>query len=252
VENPIEGKVYLVGSGPGDPGLLTVKASQILKECDVLLYDRLVTDDILDIVPENCEKIYVGKHPGEASSTQEEINKLLVDRGRKGGVVVRLKGGDPFLFGRGGEEAIKLREAGISFEVIPGISSAIAVPAYAGIPVTHRNLSSSVAFITGHESETKENSSVNWIGLANCVDTLVVLMGIGNMPAIMKRLTEAGRSPDTPVAVIEKGTTPNQRTIVGTIETIHEKTLKARVSPPALTIIGKVVELRREISWFEK
>jgi len=248
----IEEKVYLVGSGPGDPGLITVKAHQLLKECDVLLYDRLVTDEILDIIPEKCEKIYVGKHPGEASATQEKINELLVDRGKKGGVVVRLKGGDPFLFGRGGEEAIVLHEAGIPFEIVPGITSAISVPAYAGIPVTHRHVSSSVAFITGHEAETKEDSSVDWIGLANSVDTLVVLMGIRNMPNIMRRLMEAGRSPDTPVAVIEKGTTPEQRTIMGTVETIHSKSVKAGIKPPAIIIIGKVVDLRTEINWFEK
>jgi uroporphyrinogen III methyltransferase/synthase len=248
----MEEKVYIVGSGPGDPGLLTVKAYRLLKECDVLLYDRLVTDEILEIVPKKCEKIYVGKHPGEASATQKRINELLVDRGRKGGIVVRLKGGDPFLFGRGGEEAIILSKAGVPFDIVPGITSAISVPAYAGIPVTQRHISSSVAFITGHEAETKKDSSVDWIGLANSVDTLVVMMGIRNMSNIMKRLMEAGRNPDTPVAVIEKGTIPEQRTITGTIETIHDKTVKIGIKPPAITIIGEVVDLRREISWFEK
>jgi len=247
-----EEKVYLVGSGPGNSGLLTVKAYNLLKECDVLLYDRLVTDEILDLVPEKCEKVYVGKHPGEASATQERINELLVEHGKKGGIVVRLKGGDPFVFGRGGEEAIVLSEAGVPFEVVPGITSAISVPAYAGIPVTHRNVSASVAFITGHEAETKKESSVDWHGLANSVDTLVVLMGIRNMPHIMKKLMDAGRSPDTPVAVIEKGTTIDQRTITGTIKDIHNKTVEANVKPPAITIIGNVVELRKEISWFEE
>jgi uroporphyrinogen III methyltransferase/synthase len=240
-----------VGSGPGDPDLITVKAHRLLKKCDVLLYDRLVPDEILDIVPEKCEKIYVGKHPGEKSATQEKINELLIDRGKKGGIVVRLKGGDPFLFGRSGEEAVVLHDAGISFEIVPGIPSAISVPAYAGIPVTQRHVSSSVAFITGHEAETKDKSSVDWEGLANSVDTLVVLMGIRNMPKIMKRLIESGRSPDTPVAVIEKGTTPEQRTIIGTIENIHDKSVKARIKPPAITIVGKVVDLREMLRWFD-
>jgi len=245
-------KVYLVGSGPGDPKLLTVKAQTLLKECDVLLYDRLVTEGILELVPERCEKIYVGKHPGEASATQKKINDYLIEYGKKGGIVVRLKGGDPFVFGRGGEEAIILKKAGIQFEIVPGITSPVAVPAYAGIPVTHRHIAASVAFITGHEAETKEESSVDWHGLANSVDTLIVLMGIRNMHHIMRKLIEAGRNPNTPVAVIEKGTTPEQRAITGTIETIHTKSMEAGIKPPAIIIIGEVVNLREEINWFEK
>ncbi|MCW4048119.1 MAG: uroporphyrinogen-III C-methyltransferase [Candidatus Bathyarchaeota archaeon] len=247
----VKGKVYLVGSGPGDPELITVKAKRLLGEADVLLYDRLVTDDILALVPEKCEKIYVGKHPGEASATQERIHELMVDRANKGGVIVRLKGGDPFLFGRGGEEALVLCEAGIAFEVVPGITSAISVPAYAGIPVTQRHVASSVAFITGHEASTKRVGTVDWERLANSVDTLVVMMGIRNMPAIMERLVKGGRDPDTPVAVIEKGTTEGQRTITGTISTIVGKTCEAGIKPPAITIIGKVVDLRKELRWFD-
>jgi uroporphyrinogen III methyltransferase / synthase len=245
------GKVYLLGSGPGDPELLTVKAHRILSQADVLLYDRLVTDEILDIVPESCEKIYVGKHPGEASATQERINQLLVEKSKTGKIIARLKGGDPFLFGRGGEEALVLREAGIEYEVVPGITSAIAVPAYAGIPVTHRHISSSVAFITGHEAASKEKGTVDWVGLATCVDTIVVMMGIRNMPAILEKLKQGGLNQNTPVAVIEKGTTENQKTVVGTVADIYEKAVEAGIKPPAITIIGNVVELRKELNWFE-
>jgi uroporphyrin-III C-methyltransferase len=247
----VKGKVYLVGSGPGDPELITVKAQRLLKEANVLLYDRLVTEDILALVPEKCEKIYVGKFPGEKSVAQERIHELMRDRANKVSIVLRLKGGDPFLFGRGGEEALFLRDAGIEYEIVPGITSAISVPAYAGIPVTHRHIASSVAFITGHEASTKRIGTVDWEKLANTVDTLVVMMGIRNMPVIMKRLINGGRNPQTPVAVIEKGTTSEQRTITGTILDIHEKTLEARIKPPAITIIGKVVELREELRWFD-
>jgi len=216
-----KGKVYLVGSGPGDPELITVKAHRLLSNADVLLYDRLVTEGILNIVPEKCEKVYVGKHPGEASSTQERINKLLVEKAQHGGTIVRLKGGDPFL------------------------------PAYAGIPVTQRHMASSVAFITGHEASSKKEGTVDWESLAKNVDTLVVLMGITNMKVIMDKLIKGGKDPATPVAVIEKGTTPHQKTVVGTIKDIHVKTYNAGIKPPAITIIGEVVTLREELNWFE-
>lgn len=247
----MKGKVYLVGSGPGDPELITVKAQRLLREADVLLYDRLVTPEILENVPDSCEKVYVGKHPGEAGATQERIHELMIKYAKKGGTIVRLKGGDPFLFGRGGEEALLLKEAGIEYEIVPGITSAIAVPAYAGIPVTQRHVASSVAFITGHEASTKRVGTVDWEGLANSVDTIVVLMGIRNMAAIMERLVKGGRDPDTPVAVIEKGTTKDQRTIQGTIKNIHEKTVEAGIKPPAITIIGNVVNLRKELRWID-
>jgi uroporphyrinogen III methyltransferase/synthase len=246
-----KGKVYLVGSGPGDPDLITVKAHRLLGEADVLLYDRLVTEEILSIVPKKCEKIYVGKHPGEASATQERINQLLVEKAQHGGTIVRLKGGDPFLFGRGGEEGQVLNAAGIDFEIVPGITSAISVPAYAGIPVTQRHVASSVAFITGHEASSKYEGTVDWESLAKNVDTLVVLMGITNMPIIMDKLMKGGKDPATPVAVIEKGTTPQQRTVVGIIKDIHEKSYNAGIKPPAITIIGEVVNLREELNWFE-
>ena len=246
-----KGKVYLVGSGPGDPELITVKAHRLLSNADVLLYDRLVTEGILNIVPEKCEKVYVGKHPGEASSTQERINKLLVEKAQHGGTIVRLKGGDPFLFGRGGEEGQVLNAAGIDFEVVPGITSAISVPAYAGIPVTQRHMASSVAFITGHEASSKKEGTVDWESLAKNVDTLVVLMGITNMQVIMDKLMKGGKDPATPVAVIEKGTTPHQKTVVGTIKDIHVKAYNAGIKPPAITIIGEVVTLREELNWFE-
>lgn len=245
------GKVYLVGSGPGDPELITVKAHRLLCNADVLLYDRLVTPGILELVPDTCEKIYVGKHPGEASATQERINNLLIEKTQHGGTIVRLKGGDPFLFGRGGEEGQVLNAAGIDFEVVPGITSAIAVPAYAGIPVTQRHMASSVAFITGHEASSKKEGTVDWEALAKNVDTLVVLMGITNMQVIMNKLMEGGKDPATPVAVIEKGTTPEQKTVVGTIADIHEKSYNAGIKPPAIIIIGEVVNLREELNWFE-
>jgi len=231
--------------------LITVKAHRLLRDADVLLYDRLVTEEVLGLVPEKCEKIYVGKHPGEASSTQERINKLLVEKAQHGGTIVRLKGGDPFLFGRGGEECQMLNAAGIDFEVVPGITSAISVPAYAGIPVTQRHVASSVAFITGHEASSKNEGTVNWKSLAKNVDTLVVLMGITYMQAIMDKLMKGGKDPLTPVAVIENGTTPQQKTVVGTIKDIHGKTYNAGIKPPAIIIIGDVVRLREEINWFE-
>lgn len=247
----MKGKVYLIGAGPGDPELITIKAQKLLRKADVLLYDRLVTEGILENIPQNCEKIYVGKYPGEASATQERINELLVDRAMKGGNIVRLKGGDPFLFGRGGEEALVLKKAGIEFEIIPGITSAIAVPAYAGIPVTQRHISSSVAIITGHEASSKRISTVNWESLARSVDTIVIMMGIRNMKRITGKLIEGGRDPETPVAVIEKGTTKNQRITVGTLANIEKKCVESGVKPPAIIIIGNVVELRKELNWID-
>ena len=244
-------KVYIVGAGPGDPGLITVKAARLIEEADVILYDRLVSEETLTRAREDCELIYVGKHPGEPSTPQERINELLVEKAREGRCVVRLKGGDPFLFGRGGEEAQVLSREGISFEIVPGITSAISVPAYAGIPVTQRHVASSVAFITGHEASTKKKGTVEWERLAQSVDTLVVMMGIRNLGNIAARLIEGGRDPRTPVAVIEKGTTEDQRTITGTLETIEARAREEGVKPPAITIIGKVVKLREELRWIE-
>ncbi|MCW3986803.1 MAG: uroporphyrinogen-III C-methyltransferase [Candidatus Bathyarchaeota archaeon] len=245
------GKVYIVGAGPGDPELITIKAARLIRSADVILYDRLVSEETISLAKEGCELIYVGKHPGESSTTQERINEMLVEKAQEGGSIVRLKGGDPFLFGRGGEEAQVLSREGISYEVVPGITSAISVPAYAGIPVTQRHIASSVAFITGHEASTKTKGTVEWERIAQSVDTLVVMMGIRNLGNIAERLINGGRDPKTPVAIIEKGTTKLQKTITGTLETIEVKARIEGIKPPAITIIGKVVNLREELRWIE-
>ena len=245
------GKVYIVGAGPGDPELITIKAARLIGSADVILYDRLVSEETISLAKEGCELIYVGKHPGESSTTQERINEMLVEKAQEGGSIVRLKGGDPFLFGRGGEEAQVLSREGISYEVVPGITSAISVPAYAGIPVTQRHIASSVAFITGHEASTKTKGTVEWERIAQSVDTLVVMMGIRNLGNIVERLINGGRDPKTPVAIIEKGTTKLQKTITGTLETIEVKARIEGIKPPAITIIGKVVNLREELRWIE-
>jgi len=247
-----EGRVYLVGAGPGDPELLTLKALRILRRADVVLYDRLVAKEILELIPEGAEKVYVGKRPGKHSVPQDRISEILADEAQKGRIVVRLKGGDPFLFGRGGEEAQELHRRGIPFEVVPGVSSALAVPLYAGIPLTHRRHSSSVAIVTGHEDPGKPESRVKWERLATSVDTIVVLMGMERLRAILERLAEGGRSPDTEVAVIEWGTTRRQRTTVGTLRDIAEKADERGVRPPAIVVVGDVVGLQRELSWFQK
>jgi uroporphyrin-III C-methyltransferase len=245
------GKVYIVGAGPGDPELITIKAARLIGSADVILYDRLVSEETISLAKEGCELIYVGKHPGESNTTQERINEMLVEKAQEGGSIVRLKGGDPFLFGRGGEEAQVLSREGISYEVVPGITSAISVPAYAGIPVTQRHIASSVAFITGHEASTKTKGTVEWERIAQSVDTLVVMMGIRNLGNIVERLINGGRDPKTPVAIIENGTTKKQRTITGTLETIEVKARIEGIKPPAITIIGKVVNLREELRWIE-
>ena len=244
-------KVYIVGAGPGDPELITVKAARLIESADVILYDRLVSEETIGLAKKGCELIYVGKHPGEPSTSQERINEMLVEKAKEGGSVVRLKGGDPFLFGRGGEEAQVLSGEGIPYEIVPGITSAISVPAYAGIPVTQRHVASSVAFITGHEASTKKKGTVKWERIAQSVDTLVVMMGIRNLGSISERLIKGGRDPETPVAIIEKGTTKEQRTITGTLGTIEAKARAEGIKPPAITIIGKVVNLREELRWIE-
>jgi uroporphyrinogen III methyltransferase/synthase len=246
-----KGKVYLVGAGPGDPGLLTAKARDILGRADVIVYDRLIARQILRGLPKRIVKIYVGKHSGTHSIPgQDAIPRILVTNAEKGKLVVRLKGGDPFLFGRGGEEAQKLKEAGIDFEVVPGITSALAVPAYAGIPVTHRKCASSVAIVTGHEVPKKSNM-VDWKKLATAVDTIIILMGIENLQSILKSLVEGGRNSETPVAIIESGTTRRQRVTVGNIQTMSAQAAERRIAPPAVIIIGDVVNLQKELSWFK-
>lgn len=245
-----KGKVYLVGAGPGDPGLLTIKAKKVLEKADVIIYDYLANKRFLDFCKKEAEKIYVGKKGGSHTLPQDEINKLLVKKAKEGKIVVRLKGGDPFLFGRGGEEAEALIEENIPFEVIPGITSAIAVPAYAGIPVTHRNYTSTLAIITGHEAEGKEESKIDFSALAK-IGTLVFLMGMKNLSYITKRLVEEGKSPDTPVAVIQWGTLPIQKTAEGTLENITEKVEEKGITAPAIIVVGEVAKLRDKFNWFE-
>jgi uroporphyrinogen III methyltransferase/synthase len=245
------GRVYLVGAGPGDPGLITVKGREYLEKADIIVYDRLLDESLLAHAGRDAEKIYVGKASPEHTMSQTEINRLLVQKAKEGKNVVRLKGGDPFVLGRGGEEAKELAKNRITFEVVPGVTSAIAVPAYAGIPVTHRNLASSFAVVTGHEDPAKAGSSINWEKLATGVDTLVFLMGVQNMPEIVAKLLEHGRSGDTPVAMIKDGTRPQQRTVVGTLRDIIGLMKETALAPPAIFIVGEVVKLRETIRWFE-
>jgi uroporphyrin-III C-methyltransferase len=241
------GKVYLVGAGPGDPGLLTVRGLELLGEAQVIVYDQLVNPVLLEQASPAAIRIFVGKQAGCHSIAQEEINRMLIDHARLGYQIVRLKGGDPFVFGRGGEEAEALAEAEIPFEVVPGVSSAIAVPAYAGIPVTHRKFASSFAVVTGHETQRRQ-PSVDWAKLATAVDTLVILMGLKTLPQIASELASHGLSPDTRVAVIHWGTTPGQQTVCGTLADIAGKA--AHLKSPAVIIVGKVVELRWRLDWF--
>jgi len=247
-----KGKVYLVGSGPGDPGLLTLKAKECIEKADVVIYDYLANVVFLAYAKKDAERIYVGKEGGRHTVGQNEINRLIVKKASDGLMVVRLKGGDPFIFGRGGEEAQELVKAGILFEVVPGVTSAIAVPAYAGIPLTHRDFTATVAFVTGHEDPTKETSGIAWDKLATGIGTLVFLMGVGNLPKIAASLMEYGRSPDTPVAVIRAGTVPGQRTVIGSLGNIGDKAQKERIKPPAIVVVGDVVGLRKELNWFEE
>ena len=240
-------KVYLVGAGPGDPGLITVRGLQLLHSAQVIVYDQLVSLELLEETPSTAIRIFVGKQAGRHCIAQEEINRILIDHARLGYEVVRLKGGDPFVFGRGGEEAEALADAEIPFEIVPGVSSAVAVPAYAGIPLTHRKFASSFAVVTGHEAR-QGKSSVDWGKLAMAVDTLVILMGLHNLPAIVAKLIAHGRSPETPAAVIRRGTTKGQETVIGTLADIVEKS--ASLEAPALIVVGEVVELRNRLNWF--
>jgi uroporphyrin-III C-methyltransferase len=244
------GKVFLVGAGPGDPKLLTLKAVEVLREADVVVYDRLVSKEILEFAPEDAEKIYVGKSSDKHELSQEKINELLVNKALDGKKVVRLKGGDPFVFGRGGEEAEALADSKIVFEVVPGVTSAVAAPAYAGIPLTHRDYASSVAVVTGHQAADAE-SPIDWGRLAGSVDTIVVLMGVGSLESTVNALIEGGLSPNLPVAVIEWGTTEKQRILLGTLCTIAEEVREKNVIPPAVIVIGEVVNLGSKLSWFK-
>ena len=245
------GKVYLIGAGPGNPGLITVKGLGRLREADVVVYDRLVDRLLLSYVKEGTELVYVGKGPAERVMEQDEINRYLVDRALEGKLVARLKGGDPFVFGRGGEEAQALAHAGIAFEVVPGVTSAIAAPAYAGIPLTHRELASSFTVVSGSEDPSKEESSVRWDLLARSGGTLVVLMGWNALGKITETLITEGMEPSTPVALICWGTEPYQRTVTGTLKDIVDRGNEAGLTPPVVAVIGRVVDLRRELGWSE-
>lgn len=245
------GKVFLVGAGPGDPGLLTLKGKDCLQKADVVLYDHLANPVLLHYVSPRAERIYVGRKGRGYYAGQQEINQLIITKAREGKCVVRLKGGDPFVFGRGGEEAEAIAEAGLSCEIVPGVTSAVAVPAYAGIPVTHRTLASTVAFVTGHEDPTKEESAVEWPRLASSEGTLVFLMGMRNLPNIVERLLQEGKNPQTPVALIRWGTYPRQRTVIGTLFDIVDRATTVAIDPPTVIVIGEVVRLRDRLNWFE-
>lgn len=246
------GIVYLVGAGPGDPGLITVKGMRCIKTADVLIYDYLAAKAFLSHARPDCECIYVGKKGGDHTLSQDGINDLIAEKARAGNIVTRLKGGDPFIFGRGGEEAEILVDAGIPFEVVPGVTSAIAGPAYAGIPLTHRQFTSTLAFVTGHEDPTKDESSIDWPALARGIGTLVFFMGVKNLPKIVQRLCENGRAADTPVALVRWGTTAQHQTVTGTLESIVDRAQKAGMKAPALIVVGQVVTLRDQLQWFEK
>jgi uroporphyrinogen III methyltransferase / synthase len=245
------GLVSLVGAGPGDPGLLTLAGRDRLAAADVVVYDRLVSPALLEHCRADAEVIFAGKSPAGHTLTQDAINELLVKEGRAGKRVVRLKGGDPFVFGRGGEEAIALASAGVAFEVIPGVTSAVAAPAYAGVPVTHRGIASSFAVITGHEDDAKEESAVDWAKLATAVDTLVILMGAAALPTISKALIAGGRSPETPAVSVYWGSTPEQRSIAAPLASIADTVREAGLGTPLLTVVGDVAGLREHMSWFE-
>ena len=239
------GKVYLVGAGPGDPELLTLKALRLIKSADVILYDRLINQEILLFAKPDCELVYVGKEDGKHTIEQEKINELLLKYAHTREVVVRLKGGDPFIFGRGGEEALFLVELGIEFEVVPGVSSFYSVPAYAGIPITFRGISSSFAVITGHEDPRKEKSNIDWESLKG-INTLIVLMGVSRRKEIAKRLIEVGRDPKEPVAFIENGTTEKQKVILTDLYELSPN--PPEVSTPAIMVVGSVVRLREKLA----
>lgn len=240
------GRVYLVGSGPGDPDLMTVKAKRLIEEADVILHDKLPGPAILDSIPADARED-VGKRAGGERTSQEHTNRRMVELARDGQTVVRLKGGDPFVFGRGGEEAEYLAAHDVPFEIVPGVTSAVAGPSVAGIPLTHRDHASSVSFVTGHEDPTKDESAVDWEALAATGGTIVVLMGVGKLPAYTEELLDAGMDADTPVALVERATWPDQRVACGTLETIVDLRDREGIEPPALTIIGRVAETRERV-----
>ncbi len=247
-----KGRVYLVGAGPGDPGLLTLRAREVLSRADSVIYDTLVSPMIVNLAPPTAQKIFRGKRSKPGALSQAAINRLLVKLAKQGKQVVRLKGGDPFVFGRGAEEAQALIKAGLEFEVVPGVTSAIAVPAYAGIPVTHRDLNSSFTVVTGHEDPTKQSPIIDWMNLAQSQGTLVFLMGLHALPNVCGRLIIEGKSPSTPAAIIQSGTTSRQKTVTGTLQTLPGLVLKAQLKPPATLVVGPVVSLRESLQWIQR
>ncbi|MDX6586607.1 MAG: uroporphyrinogen methyltransferase / synthase [Solirubrobacterales bacterium] len=246
------GVVYLVGAGPGDPGLITVRALELIASADAILYDRLIPAGALDGAHPEADLVYAGKAPGDVAMTQDEINAELTERARRGQSVVRLKGGDPFVFGRGGEEAEACAAAGVDFEVVPGVTAGVAAAAYAGIPVTHRDDASAVAFVTGHEDPEKPETALDWDALARFPGTLVLYMGVKNLPEIAKRLIDAGRDPGEPAAAIERGTLAGQRAAVATLETLAQEVERQGLRPPSILLFGRVAARREEIAWLER
>jgi uroporphyrinogen III methyltransferase/synthase len=251
VRNIATGKVYLVGAGPGDPGLLTLRAKELLSRADAVVYDALIHPQILEFISPQAERIFRGHRAKKSALSQMQINQRLIQLAKAGYMTVRLKGGDPFVFGRGAEEILALVKAKIPFEVVPGVSSAIAVPAYAGIPVTHRDINSSLTIVTGHETPSKGNTQVDWKNLAENKGTLVFLMGLHSLKNVSEKLVTAGKNPKTPSAVIQRGTTPRQKTVVGTLGTIFKLTAKAKLIPPAILVVGDVVGLRSKVYWLQ-
>ena len=246
------GKVYLVGAGPGDRGLMTLKGMSCLEQADVVVYDRLLDSSLIDAAPESAERVFVGKERGRQELTQAEINQLLTERASQGKLVVRLKGGDPFVFGRGGEEALALAENGVDFEVVPGVTSAVGAPAYAGIPLTHRGIATLFTVVSGSEDPSKTESSVNWAALAKAGGTIVVLMGWSSLEAILATLAREGMDPSTPVALVQWGTWPDQATVTGSLENVVALGREAGLRPPVAAVIGQVVELREKLAWFDQ
>jgi uroporphyrinogen III methyltransferase / synthase len=245
-----DGIVHLVGAGPGDPGLMTTRSLELIAQADTILYDRLIPAGALAGAREECELVYVGKAPGSVAMAQEEIDARLVELGRAGRRVVRLKGGDPFVFGRGGEEAAALKEAGVRFEVVPGVTAGVAAPAYAGVPVTHRDAASAVAFVTGHEDPEKPETAIDWAALAAFPGTLVFYMGVKNLPGIAERLVENGRAADEPAAVVAQGTLSGQRDVRAPLSELPSRVAEAEIRPPAVTVVGAVAEL--DLGWLEQ
>lgn len=246
------GKVYLVGAGPGDPKLITVHGLECIQKADVIAYDRLVNPKLLEYAKDTAELIFCGKYPGKHHLIQEEIHTLLVNKAMEGKIVTRLKGGDPCVFGRVGEEAEVLAEHGIQYEIVPGVTAGIAAPAYAGIPVTHRDYASSFAIVTGHGRHYKGEDHLNWSALAQGIDTIAFYMGVGNLDYICQQLITHGRNAKTPVAIIERGTLESQRTITGNLETIQQLAKEENIENPAMLLVGEVVQLREKTKWYEE